>query len=239
MNTERQPPFRIPHSAFRIPQSKDPQTAIKGFIQAGGRSSRMKRDKAWLELEGVPMIERVIAAARPAVSRLGIIVNAANPQIERYEKLAVSCEARLIFDLHEHLGPLGGIHTALAHCGDNESALILACDLPFITTEFLSFISNIHKTENPQSAIRNPQSITVPLDQSNRLQPLAAIYKQSLEATVEQMLAANELKVDSLYSRVSTRRVDFAEFARLRDAERFFSNVNTPEDYQAALSRIS
>jgi molybdopterin-guanine dinucleotide biosynthesis protein A len=239
MNTERHPTFRIPHSAFRIPQSNDPQSVIKGFIQAGGRSSRMKRDKAWLEIEGVPMIERVVAAARPAVSRLGIIVNAANPQVERYERLAESCDTGLIFDLHEHLGPLGGIHTALAHCGAGESALIMACDLPFITTEFLTFLSDIHQTQNPRSAIRNPQSITVPLDQSNHLQPLAAIYNQSLEATVEQMLAVNELKVDRLYSRASTRQVGFAEFAHLRDAERFFINVNTPEEYQAALGRIS
>ncbi|HEY7184874.1 MAG TPA: NTP transferase domain-containing protein, partial [Blastocatellia bacterium] len=39
-----------------------PQSAINGFIQAGGRSSRMNRDKAWLEIEGVPMIERALAA---------------------------------------------------------------------------------------------------------------------------------------------------------------------------------
>jgi molybdopterin-guanine dinucleotide biosynthesis protein A len=227
MNTEQQ-------SAIRNPQS-----AIKGFIQAGGRSSRMKLDKAWLEIDGVPMIERAVTAAKPAAGRLGVIVNAANPQIERYERLAESCDARLIFDLHEHLGPLGGIHTALTSCGAGESALILACDLPFITTEFLSFLCNVHKGENPQSAIRNPQSITVPLDQSNRLQPLAAIYDQSLEAVVSRMLAADELKVDLLHSRVPTRRVGFAEFSHLRDAERFFINVNTPEEYQASLRRIS
>jgi molybdopterin-guanine dinucleotide biosynthesis protein A len=215
------------------------QSAIKGFIQAGGRSSRMRLDKAWLEIDGVPMIERAVAAAKPAAGSLGIIVNAANPQVERYERLAESCDARLIFDLHERLGPLGGIHTALAHCGAGESALILACDLPFITTEFLSFLCNVHQGEDPQSAIRNPQSITVPLDQSNRLQPLAAIYDQSLEAVVSRMLAANEFKVDLLHSRVSTRRVGFAEFAHLRDAERFFINLNTPEEYQAALHQFS
>src|SRR5262245_47990587 len=217
----------------------NPQSAIWGFIQAGGRSLRMKQDKAWLEIDGVPMIERVVAAAKPAAGRLGIIVNAANPQIERYERLAESCDARLIFDLNEHLGPLGGIHTALAHCGAGESALIMACDLPFITTEFLSFLCDVHQTPNQQSAISNPQSIAVPLDQSDRLQPLAAIYDQSLEATVEQMLAANKLRVDLLYSRVSTRQVGFFEFAHLRDAERFFINVNTPEEYRAALRRFS
>ena len=203
----------------------------------------MKQDKAWLEVDGAPMIERVVAAAGPAAGRLGIIVNAANPQIERYERLAESCDAGLIFDLHERLGPLGGVHTALAHCGAGESALILACDLPFITTDLLTFLCGVHQGENPHSASpqfgRNPQSITVPLDQSNRPQPLAAIYDQSLEATVGQMLAANELRVDLLYSRVSTRLISFAEFANLRDAERFFINVNTPEEYLAALRRIS
>src|SRR5262245_25658334 len=239
MKTERQSAIHNPQSAIRNQQSAIKEPAIRGFIQAGGRSSRMKRDKAWLEIDDVPMIERAVAAAKPAAGRLGIIVNAANPQIERYEKLAESCDARLILDLHEHLGPLGGIHTALAHCGAGESALMLACDLPFITTEFLSFLCNVHQTRNPQSAIPESQSVTVPLDQSNRLQPLAAIYDQSLEATVGQMLAANELRVDLLYSRVSTRPVGFAEFAHMRDAERFFININTPEEYQNARRRIS
>jgi molybdopterin-guanine dinucleotide biosynthesis protein A len=49
------------------------------------------------------------------------------------------------------------------------------------------------------------------------------------------MIAANELKVDLLYSRASTRQVGFAEFAHLRGAERFFINVNTPEEYREAL----
>ncbi len=203
--------------------------SFAGFIQAGGRSSRMKRDKAWIEIEGLPMIERVIAAATPVVYRLGIIVNSANPQVERYANLAESRGAELIFDLHEHLGPLGGIHTALANCGAGESALILACDLPFITTEFLSFICDIHQTSGQQS-------VTVPLDQSNRLQPLAAIYSESCKDAIEQMLGSNDLKVDLLYSRVLTRQVSFVEFAHLPDADRFFTNVNTPEEYRAALT---
>jgi molybdopterin-guanine dinucleotide biosynthesis protein A len=199
----------------------------------------MKQDKAWLEIDGAPMIERVVAAAGPAVGPLGIIVNASNPQIERYERLAESFDAGLIFDLHEHLGPLGGVHTALAHCGAARSALILACDLPFITTDLLTFLCEIHQDPIPHSPFPTPPAVTVPLDQSNRPQPLAAIYDQSLEATVGQMLAANELRVDLLYSRVSTRLISFAEFANLRAAELFFINVNTPEEYLAALHRIS
>jgi molybdopterin-guanine dinucleotide biosynthesis protein A len=203
----------------------------------------MNRDKAWLEINGLPMIERVIAAARPAAGRLAIIVNAGNPQIKRYGKLAESWGAELIPDLHDHLGPLGGIHTALARCQEGESALILACDLPFLTTEFLSFIRDIHYAPDSQSASLRPgrdrQSITVPLDQSNRQQPLAAIYDQSLESTVKGMIEAGELRVDRLYYRASTRRVAFSEFARLSEAERFFMNVNTPEEFIDARRRIS
>ena len=214
-------------------QSAIKNLAVNAFIQAGGRSSRMKLDKAWLEIEGVPIIERVIAAAGPVAGRLGIIVNAANPRIERYKKLAESRGAKLIFDLHEHLGPLGGIHTAMESCEAGESALILACDLPFITTEFLSFLRDIHLAPPVR------RSVSVPLDQSNRPQPLAAIYDQSLKAVVERMIEAKELKVDLLYSRATTRKIAFTEFAHLGEAERFFINVNTPEEYRDALGRFS
>ncbi len=229
----------------------NPQSAIIGFVQAGGRSSRMGADKAWLEIEGRPMIERSLATAKPIVKSLAIIINAANPQTAKYEKLAESLNAKIIQDLHDHRGPLGGIHTALVNCEKDESALILACDLPFVTTEFLSLLSNIHQNPqsairnpqsailnpqssilNPQSAIRNPQSITLPVDQEGRLQPLAGIYAASCLPAVEQMLAQEMLRVDRLCSRVPTRRVLFEEFAHLPAAERFFININTLEDFQ-------
>ncbi len=201
----------------------------QGFIQAGGRSSRMGRDKAWLPLEGRPLIERVMAAAQPVVNNLNLVINAANQRSAGYQQLAEAHGARLLFDRHEHRGPLGGIHTALAQCQPGESALILACDLPFITTDFLALLGAIHQSTDP------PSSVTVPLDQANRPQPLAAIYAHSCLTAIEQMLAADELKVDRLYALVPVRRVGFEEFAHLPKAERFFTNLNTPEEYRAAL----
>ena len=205
---------------------------IKGFIQAGGQSSRMGTDKAWLEIEGVPMIERVITAARPVVESLAIIINRDNPQMQRYQKLAGKLNARLIDDLHHHLGPLGGIHTALSNCQKDVSGLILACDLPFLTTEFLFLLCQIHQIADPQSAIRNPQSITLPVDGEGRLQPLAAVYSNTCLSVVEQMLADNVLRVDQLFLRVKPRSVLFKEYAHLLNAERIFQNINSMEDYQ-------
>jgi molybdenum cofactor guanylyltransferase len=210
-------------------------SGFMGFIQAGGRSSRMGEDKAWLETDGCPMIERVLTAMTPVVDRPAIVVSASNPQIERYEKLAGVWKADLIYDLHDHRGPLGGIHTSLKHSESardtaDRSVLILACDLPFVTTRFLQFLREVHETQQFQS-------ITVPLDEANRHQPLVAIYDRSCQSSIEQMLTADEFKVDLLFERVPVRRVNFFEFAHLEDAEHLFININTPEEYRASFSK--
>jgi molybdopterin-guanine dinucleotide biosynthesis protein A len=196
-----------------------------GFIQAGGRSSRMGgKDKAWFEIDHRPMIERALIAVRPIVNSLSIIVNAANPQLANYQTLARSYDAEVIHDLHNHRGPLGGIATALTHCRDDQSALILACDMPFLTTEFLSYLINLHLSE--------ANLLTLPVDQEGRLQPLAGIYSAACQSAVEQMLKEDDLRVEDLCRRVRTRRVGFGEFAKLNDAQRLFVNINSMEEYR-------
>ena len=208
----------------------DRSQRIHTFIQAGGRSSRMGTDKAWLEINGRPMIEHVLAAAEPVAASLSIIISADNPNAGRYRKLAEERGARLLYDLHDHQGPLGGIHTALKQCVAGEAALVLACDLPFLTTDFFSLLCSIHHRRNPQSAIRNPQFVTVPLDAEGRLQPLAAIYDQACLPAVEAQLAARRLRVDWLFDVVPTQQIAFSDFAHLPGAPQFFLNLNSPED---------
>lgn len=189
----------------------------------------MGTDKAWLEINGRPLIECVLAAAQPVVDSLAIVINAARPQAGRYEKLAAEWGARLLHDLHDHKGPLGGIHTALVNCAPHEAALILGCDLPFLTTDLLTLLCQRQQSGH--------QSATVPFDQSGRPQPLAAIYTPTCLAPATQMLVAGQLRIDRLYERVVTARIPFAELASLPNAADFFLNINTPEEYQAALAR--
>jgi len=197
-------------------------TSIHAFIQAGGRSSRMGADKAWVEINGRPMIERVLTAGEAVAARLSIIISADSANAGRYAELAGKHGARLLFDLHDHQGPLGGIHTALANCGAGDAALNLACDLPFLTGQFLSLLCRKHR-----SGAANP---TVPFDAEGRLQPLAAIYDQACLAAVERQLAARRLRVDRLFDAVPTQQVAFSDFAHLPGAPRFFINLNSPED---------
>ena len=188
---------------------------IHAFIQAGGRSSRMGTDKAWLEISGRPMIEYVLAAAQPVAASLSIVINRANPNADRYQELAAKWNARLLHDLHDHEGPLGGIHTALKACEENESALILACDMPFLTSEFLFFLCQQHQSQNPKSKIPNPKSITVPQDDEGRLQPLAAIYDRACLPAIEELLAADRLK-DFGISPLRPWQEGLAEYLRIR-----------------------
>ncbi len=184
----------------------------------------MGQDKSWLLLDGRPMIEHVLAAARTVAERLAVIIHPINLHLELYQDLAVRWNAEVLFDEHDYRGPLGGIETALRQCNENEAALILACDLPFLSAEFLQLLRQIHQTETCE--------LTVPLDEAGRPQMLAAIYAASCLQPVQAMLAADELKARLLQERVSTRCVDFAEYAHLRNADCLLLNVNTPDDYQ-------
>lgn len=190
----------------------------------------MGRDKAWIEINGQPLIEHVIAVAEPVAASLSIIISADNPNAEQYAGLAEEHGARLLDDLHDHLGPLGGIHTALKNCDADNAALILACDLPFLTSEFLALLCRKHQISETQ--------ITVPLDAVGRLQPLAAIYDQACLAAVEEQLAAGRLRVDRLFDLVLTARIAFSDFAHLPGAQQFFLNLNSPEDVKADLSFV-
>lgn len=209
------------------------ETALKfgvsAFVQAGGRSSRMGADKAWLEINGRPMIEHVLAAARSVVADLSIVIHPANPNAARYGELARRWQASLLNDLHDHQGPLGGIHTALTVLNRDRqgaAALIPACDLPFLTAEFLELLCREHYARAAQA--------TVPIGEDGRLQPLVAIYEQSCLAAVEENLARRELKVERLFDVVRTERIAFQEFAHLPGASKFFLNLNTMAEYRNA-----
>lgn len=222
----------IPASVY----DRDSRSAVHAFVQAGGHSSRMGTDKAWIELQGRPMIEHVLAAAKPVAASTSIIINAANPNAGRYQKLAEQWNARLLHDLHDHQGPLGGIHTALKHCPAGGSALILACDMPFVTAEFLSLLCAIHQSERPQIVESDQPLITVPFDHEGRLQPLAAVYAQSCLTVVEERLTLSQLKVDRLYDVIPTQRVAFSAFAHLPTAQTLLQNINTQTDHQASIN---
>lgn len=196
-----------------------------GAIQAGGKSLRMGRDKAWVDLNGEPLITRVLSAARPVVDRLMIIISDSCDSLGRFSDLARLWDAELRVDVYPDRGPLAGIHATLAACPEGDSALVLACDLPFISTEMLRVLRNHHERVKP--------SITVPVSSDGRLQPLASIYSDNCKRAVEKQLAEGKLRVDLLFDLLRTHRVLAADYSHLAGCERFFLNVNSPSDLSA------
>jgi molybdopterin-guanine dinucleotide biosynthesis protein A len=188
---------------------------VSVFIQAGGRSARMGQNKALLPLGGTTCIERVLAAAKQIALTIAIVTN--DPQ--SYHLLGCP----FISDIYRGIGPLGGIHTVLQQ-SPTLWALILGCDLPFITADLLRYL--IQQT--------NGHDVVVPQDADGRLQPLCALYARSCLSPAIHLIESGETKPRALFSRVRTRVVEWSEVGSLPGAELFFFDMNTPESYQQA-----
>jgi len=191
---------------------------IEGFVTAGGLSSRMGSDKAWLEIGGRRMIEHIIAALLPVTTRVSIIAN--DPE---YTRLGLP----VFRDSQSGIGPLEAIRTSLANA-IAPRVILVGCDLPFVTYDLFSYLLNL----------KGDYQAVVPLDSDERLEPLCAIYSVDALGQVVDLIASGGRKVSKLFDLVPTRFVRFDELVHLRGSERFFENVNTPDDYARACKDI-
>jgi len=196
-----------------------PMFEATGFITAGGKSSRMGIDKAWLEIGGQSLIERTLASVRTVTPSVAIIANT-----EGYGSLGVPVFA----DAHQGVGPLEAVRVALSNTPTNR-VLLVACDLPFLTPELFSFLLNIPSISQA----------VVPLSSDNQLEPLCAIYCKDSLGVVRDLIKRGERKMAKLFEEVPTRFVKFEEIRELDGANLFFENINTPEDYERALRRFN
>lgn len=192
---------------------------ISGFITAGGRSSRMGQDKAWMRLGGSTMIERVIDALKPVTASISIIANK-----EEYKNLGLP----VFRDTYAEIGPLEAIRTALAN-SPTRRVLLVGCDLPFITSELFSFLLRL---EGDHQAV-------VPIAADGRLAPLCAVYTTDSLSEVTSLIESGERKVARLFDRIPTRFIGFDELNHLKGSSLFFENINTPEEFSRAIKIIT
>ena len=115
-------------------------------VLAGGQSRRMGRDKALLQLGDQTLIERVLAAAHPLGYPRLIIGDPA-----AYAHLGLPVHP----DRHPGLGPLGGLYTALSTT--DAPVLLLACDLPFLTSGLPSPPRQPARVASSSRATHEPQ----------------------------------------------------------------------------------
>ncbi len=191
-----------------------------GYVLTGGRSSRMGRDKALLELDGRTLIEVVAAHVKRALGEVTLIGNR-----DKYSPLGLP----VIDDLHPGQGPLAGIETALRH-SRKPLVLVVACDMPFLNAPFLDALVQIASVADAE--------VTVAESVDYAFESLCAVYNQSTLPFVEAALERGELKVTSLYEKVRVRKLSAEECRPYNPHGVLFSNINTPQDFELARRRF-
>lgn len=190
---------------------------VEGFILVGGASSRMGTDKALLNLGGQSFVERIHRALSFITAKTSLVGD--------FETRTVWPELPIVPDVHVKWGALGGIHAALFAC-KAEWAVVAACDLPFVTGELFVRLASL----------REKFDAVVPIQMDGRWQPLCALYRtNAARERAAQLIAEGERRPLALLKSLRTRQVAFDELSDLPGAGRFFTNVNTPEDYANAL----
>jgi molybdenum cofactor guanylyltransferase len=99
---------------------------VGGYVLAGGKSSRMGRDKALLKLAGKPLVLHAVTKLRRVCADVHILSR----------RLELKVFAPLVKDLHEGCGPMGGLEAAFEH-SRHEWNLIMPVDMPFLPAAFL------------------------------------------------------------------------------------------------------
>ena len=192
---------------------------IAAFVLAGGASKRMGRNKALLELDGLPMVIRMARLAEPHVASVTVV----GPP-EQYASLGLS----VVPDRWVGIGPLGGITTALTGSSADWN-LILGCDLPLITTKWIEWLI--------ARALESPAQAVVP-ESRRGLEPLAAIYRKDCGLAFATALKLGVRRVSEALGEISFEKVTASEWQALGSTDMLFHNVNEPEEFTEAQHRI-
>jgi molybdopterin-guanine dinucleotide biosynthesis protein A len=198
---------------------------LSAAVLAGGRSSRMGKNKAFLPLVdgGPPMVALVIERIREFADDVMIVAN----DRARYGDFG----ARVVPDLEAGAGALGGIHAALRHA-KHEHCLIVACDMPFLSRALLR-----RMVDEPRDYdVLAPRLPGESRQGSDGLvyQTLHAIYGRACIEPIERQLAQGNRQVIGFFSTVRVRTIEFDDVRQWDPELRSFFNANTPEAYASA-----
>ncbi len=182
-------------------------------IMAGGQSKRMGRDKAFLNVGGRRVIERVLARVKPLTDDLLLSTNF--PQ--KYQEFGL----RMVPDIYPDKAALGGIYSAI-HAARHSHLLVVACDMPFLNVALLEYLIELAHTAD----------VIVPLVDPPQPETLHAVYSKSCLPAIQSRLLANRLRIIGFFEDVTVRYVEREEIAQFDPHFYSFINMNTPEEWR-------
>jgi len=186
---------------------------ITGLLLVGGKSRRMGRDKAFLEIAGKPIFERVLEAFRECFPET-ILVGDRQERFERYH-------LPIYHDIYQG-NALGGLYTGLFHA-KTEYVLVAPCDLPFPNVWLMRYLCSLAQGYD----------VVVPT-LAQGYEPLFALYSKSCLKPIQEQLERGDFCVFGFYPQVRVRPVTASELAVFDPAGSTFLNLNTPEEFEKA-----
>ncbi|MFT5102761.1 MAG: molybdopterin-guanine dinucleotide biosynthesis protein A [Candidatus Latescibacterota bacterium] len=176
-----------------------------GIILAGGKSSRMGRDKGLLALNGRTFMSHIIEALEPVVNDIIIVSNNSDYDIYKLKRIA---------DILKDSGPLAGLYTGLFH-SETENNIVLSCDVPLINTAVLNILIEGFETEKDVIHIKSEE----------KNMPLIAIYKKKCMPHFLKRLHDGERRLQTAIDNINTKSIPLEPAM-----QRFVKNINTASD---------
>jgi molybdopterin-guanine dinucleotide biosynthesis protein A len=189
-----------------------PNFPIAALILAGGKSSRMGRDKALVTYQGKPMLQRVYQVAAECTQQVYVLT----PWKERYQNILPS-DCNYLTETQSGKGPVNGLSEGLAQISA-DWILLLACDLPLLDVEI------IKNWINKLSQIPSSTLALVP-QRSQIWEPMCAFYRKEVKTELDIFLKKGKRSFQDLLSGIEVEVLNVDEKADL-----MLFNCNSPGD---------
>ena len=189
---------------------------LTAFILAGGNSTRMGTDKAFVMFEGRTLLARALEVCRTITSDVRVVG----------DRKKFAPFAPVVEDVFPGCGPLAGIHAGLRD-SETDWNVVLAVDLPFVSPALLLFL--VAQARESRAMVTVPRA-------GEGWQPLCAIYRRAFADAAETALRAGRYKIDALFDESLILPVGEEDLRSAGFAPEVFRNLNTPEELADARS---
>jgi len=183
---------------------------LTGIILSGGKSTRMGRNKAFIEIGDIPIIQRIQTLFEKLFDEVIIVTD--------QKQLFSNFNAKIYSDLIPNRGVLVGLYTGLFFSSFKFSFCV-ACDMPFLKENVIQYL--IKYIGNSDVVV--PKTV-------DGLHPLHAIYSKNCLEPMKKFIDLNEYRIIDFYPMVKVKIIDEKEFLSLDPMRESFINVNTPEE---------
>ena len=184
------------------------------IILAGGKSSRLERNKSLETVGNRSLLQRVIDTLSP-LSRDIVIVRT---EAQSFTSFTKSPRLRILSDIYPDKGALGGLYTGLVSSNSFHN-LVVASDMPFLNQALLRCM--LHLAEGFDAVVPR---------QGDKLEPLHAVYSRRCIAPIEQMLERGNLKIQEIFPLIKVRYLEAQEIEKFDPRYLSIFNVNTETD---------